>query len=88
MELSRAQEALKAARSESARRLRELQQLQSQQVAAAVDSGLSQQLGAETAAREGAEGKLRDTRASLARQKQLVSDLRSKVYCCSPYPSL
>ena len=77
-ELGRAQDALKAARSESARRLRELQQ-QSQQHAAAVDSALSQQLEAETAAREAAEGKLRDARTSLARHKQLVSDLRSKV---------
>lgn len=77
-ELSQAQGALKGARSESARRLRDLQQLQSQRASEAEDSCLSQQLEAETAAREAAEGKLRDARASMARHKQLVSDLRSK----------
>ena len=81
-ELSKAQEALKAARSESTRRLRELQQLQSQQAAAAADSGLKHQLEAETAAKEAAQEKLRDSRASLARHKQLVSELRCKVGTC------
>ena len=78
-ELSRAQEALRAARSESARRLRELQQLQGQQVSLAGGPGLAQQLEAEAVAREAAEGKLRDARASLARDKQLIQELRSKV---------
>ena len=85
-ELNRAQEALKAARSESARRLRELQQLQSSQATAAVDSGLKHQLESETASKEAAQEKLRDTRASLARHKQLVSELRCKVERCCLCP--
>ena len=78
-ELSRAQEALRVARSEGARRLRELQQLQEQQVPLTGGPGLAQQLEAEAVAREAAEGKLRDARASLARHKQLIQELRSKV---------
>ena len=83
-ELSRAQEALRAARSESARRLRELQQLQGQQVILAGAPGLARQLEAEAVAREAAEGKLRDARASLARHKQLIQELRSKVKPVTP----
>ena len=81
-DLGRAQEALKAARAESARRLRDLQQLQVQQQpapGAGSPAGLAQQLEVETAAREAAEAKLRDAKAGLARHKQMVSDLRKKV---------
>ncbi len=87
MELSRAQEALKAARSESARRLRELQQLQSQP--GRRGSGLRPQAsswGLRRPPGKAAQGKLRDTRASLARHKQLVSELRCKVERCCLCP--
>jgi hypothetical protein len=78
-ELSRTQEALRAVRSESARRMRELQQLQGQQAPLAGGPGLAQQLEAEVMAREAAEGRLRDARASLVRHKQMIQELRSKV---------
>ena len=70
-------------RTESARRLRDLQQLQGLQVSQAPRPELTQQLDAEVAAREAAEAKLREARASLARQKQLMADLRKKVSACT-----
>ena len=79
-DLSRAQEALRVVRTESARRLRDLQQLQGLQ---APRPELTQRLSAEVAAREAAEAKLREARASLARQKQLMADLRKKVSACT-----
>ena len=82
-DLSRAQEALRVVRSESARRLRDLQQLQGLQAAQAAPPELSQQLDAEVVAREAAEAKLREARASLARQKHFMSDLRKKVGACT-----
>jgi chromosome segregation ATPase len=82
-ELASAQEGLKAARAESSRRLRELQALQSlSQVSASAGSDAAAALAAETAAREAAEMKLRDVKASLARKKQLVTDLRKRVRDC------
>ena len=82
-DLSRAQEALRVVRTESARRLCDLQQLQGLQASHAPQPALAQQLDAEVAAREAAEAKLRDARASLARHKQLMSDLRKKVSACT-----
>ena len=82
-DLSRAQEALRVARTESARRLRDLQQLQGLQASHSPHTALAHQLDAEVAAREAAEAKLRDARASLARHKQLMSDLRKKVSACT-----
>ena len=82
-DLSRAQEALRVVRTESARRLRDLQQLQGLQASHAPHPALTQQLDAEVAAREAAEAKLREARASLARHKQLVSDLRKRVSACA-----
>lgn len=83
-ELAGAQEALKAARSESARRLRELQALQSGGGGAQAHGGAAAAaavLAAETAAREAAEAKLREVKAAHARKKQLVTDLRKRVRC-------
>ena len=82
-DLSRAQEALRVVRTESARRLRDLQQLQVLQAAQAPRLELTQQFDAEVAGREAAEAKLREARASLARHKQLMSDLRKKVSACT-----
>ncbi len=81
-ELAGAQEALKAARSESARRLRELQALHSGGYGAQAPGGAAAAaaaLAAETAAREAAEAKLREVKAAHARKKQLVTDLRKRV---------
>ncbi|BDA46361.1 hypothetical protein COCOBI_08-4530 [Coccomyxa sp. Obi] len=82
-ELASAQEALKAARSESSRRLRELQAVQAggsgSQPSGGTGAGNAAALAAETAAREAAEAKLRELKAAHARKKQLVVDLRKRV---------
>lgn len=80
-ELASAQEALKAARTESTRRLRELQSLQGAASGAPPGgaAAAAAALATETAAREAAEGKLREVKAALVRKKQLVTDLRKRV---------
>lgn len=79
-ELASAQEALKAARSESSRRLRELQALQAgSQPPGATGAASAAALATETAAREAAEVKLREVKAAHTRKKQLVVDLRKRV---------
>ncbi|CAL8462495.1 g2028 [Coccomyxa elongata] len=82
-QLASAQEALKAARSESSRRLRELQALQAggsvSQSSGGTGAANAAALAAETAAREAAEAKLREVKAAHTRKKQLVVDLRKRV---------
>ena len=75
-----AQQDLKAARAESSRRLKALQDLQR----CCDDTCLpipASAMAAERAAREAADSKASSAQASLARKTQLVADLRKRVVC-------
>jgi hypothetical protein len=76
-------EALHAARSESASRLRSVMALQ-QQLAPAGAPPPSAALAAEREAREAAEARLREARTALTCKAQLVKDLRSQVPRAGP----
>lgn len=72
------QEALKAARAESGRRLKALQSLQ-QQGSEGPHLVANAAFLAEKAAREGAEGKLATARRSLAHKDELIKSFKIKV---------
>lgn len=81
-ELADCQAALKLARGEGGRRLKELQALQ--RAAASENAGgngtaAAAQLEGERRAREAAEAQLREARQGLARKTALIKDLRAKV---------
>lgn len=82
-ELADCQQALKLAKSEGSRRLKELQALQRQAAEACENGGANgvaaARLESEHAAREAAEAQLREARQSLARKAALIRDLRAKV---------
>lgn len=95
-ELTDCQQALKLAKSEGSRRLKELQALQRQAAEACENGGTNgtaaMRLEAEHAARSAAEVQLREARQALARKAALIRDLRAKVggavcgmvkLCCS-----
>ncbi len=79
MELGTCQQALKQAKAEGARRLRELTALQRQAEegsrAAVPEAALEQ----ERRSREAAEGQLREARQAVTRKTGLVKELRAKV---------
>ncbi|PRW61371.1 leucine-rich repeat containing [Chlorella sorokiniana] len=83
-ELADCQQALKLAKGEGSRRLKELQALQRQAAEACENGGANggvaaARLEAEHAAREAAEAQLREARQGLARKASLIRDLRAKV---------
>lgn len=79
-ELTDCQNALRLAKAEGSRRLKELQALQ-RQAAATENSGpnVAAQLEGEQQARKTAEATLREARAELSRKAALIKDLRCKV---------
>lgn len=77
-ELQDCQQALRLAKAESGRRLKELQLLQ-RQAAADEGAGTEAALQAEQQARQAAEAQLREARQGLARKAALVKELRAKV---------
>jgi hypothetical protein len=78
-QLVAAQEALKLARAEAARRLGALQQMQARADGAASPAAAAAELATERAARQTAEARLQEAKAASQRKSALVADLQKRV---------
>ncbi len=82
-QLGAAQEALKSARAEAARRLGALQQMQARAEGAASPAAAAAELATERAARQAAEACLQEVKAASQRKSALVADLQKRVIMVS-----